>query len=44
MSAVPYILLAVPIADLAMSHSDAGDLMLSLWLLIIAWRKGWMRW
>ena len=43
MSALPYFLLALPIVDLAMSNPDAGDLMLALWLLSIAWRSGWMR-
>jgi len=44
MSGLPYFLLALPIVDLALSHPDAGDLMLSLWFLSIAWRRGWMRW
>ena len=38
MTALPYFLLALPIADLAMSNPDAGDLMLAVWLLSIAWR------
>ena len=42
MTAIPYFLLALPIADLAMSNPDAGDLMLALWLLSIAWRMKWL--
>lgn len=43
MTALPYFLLALPIADLAMSTPDAGELMLALWLLSITWRLGWLR-
>lgn len=42
MTALPYFLLALPIADLALSYPDAGDLMLALWLLSIAWRLKWL--
>ena len=42
MTALPYFLVALPIADLALSNPDAGDLMLSLWLLRIAWRMKWL--
>jgi hypothetical protein len=42
MSALPYFLLALPIADLAMSNPDAGDLMLAFWLMSIAWRMKWL--
>ena len=42
MSALPYFLLALPIADLAMSNPDAGDMMLALWLLSIVWRMKWL--
>jgi hypothetical protein len=42
MTALPYFLLALPIADLAMSNPNAGDLMLALWLLSIAWRRKWL--
>ena len=38
MTALPYLLLALPIADFALSNPDAGDLMLALWILSIAWR------
>ena len=41
MTALPYFLLALPI-DLAMSNPDAGDLMLAMWLLSIAWRMKWL--
>ena len=43
MTALPYFLLALPIADLALSNPDAGDLMLAIWLLSIIWRMGWMQ-
>jgi len=42
MTALPYFLLALPIADLAMSNPDAVDLMLAIWLLRIAWRMKWL--
>ncbi len=43
MTALPYLLLALPIIELALSHPDAGDLMLAVWLLSISWRMGWLR-
>jgi len=43
MTALPYFLLALPLIDLAMSNPDAGDLMLFIWLIGMAWRMGWMR-
>jgi len=33
----------LPLIDLAMSNPDAGDLMLFIWLIAMAWRMGWMR-
>lgn len=44
MSSLPYFLLMLPVIDLAVSNPNAADLMLSLWFLSIAWRRGWMRW
>jgi hypothetical protein len=38
MTALPYFLLALPVVDLAISNPDAGGLILSLWLLSIAWK------
>jgi len=42
MTALPYFRLALPIIELAISTPDAGDLMLAIWLLSIAWRLGWL--
>ena len=39
MSALPYFLLVLPLVDLAMSNPDAGDLMLALWMFILAWQE-----
>jgi len=42
MTAFPYFLLMLPLVDLAMSNPDAGDLMLALWMLTLAWKNGWL--
>ncbi len=42
MTALPYFLLVLPLIDLAMSNPDAGDLMLFIWLIVMAWRMGWL--
>jgi hypothetical protein len=42
MSALPYFLLMVPLVDLAMSNPHAGDLMLALWMFILAWKNDWL--
>ena len=42
MTALPYFLMVLPLIDLAMSNPDAGDLMLFVWLLSIAWRMKWL--
>ena len=42
MTALPYFLLALPIADLAMSNPDAVEMMLALRLLSVAWRMKWL--
>ena len=42
MTALPYFLLMLPLIDLAMSNPDAGDLMLAMWLLSMAWRMKWL--
>jgi hypothetical protein len=43
MTAIPYFLLALPIADFALSNPETGILMLTIWLLNIVWRLGWLR-
>lgn len=43
MTAIPYILLALPVVDLAISNPDAGELLLTLCLLSISWKFGWLR-
>ena len=42
MSALPYFLLLLPLVDLALANPDAGDLMLALWMFVLAWKNGWL--
>ncbi len=42
MSAFPYFLRMLPLVDLTMSNPDAGDLMVALWMFILAWKNRWL--